>query len=206
MSPRVSSFLLTECTNGRFIEALAMTLQLRNESKEAAWTLVRIAVLVASCAALGCGGSTPAAHQHAECPKAPGAAAAQPSAQPPVEPPKLWPAGEMKWETDPAIPQVKFVVLWGDPKTGEHGMLRKWPAGFSPPAHTHPFIERFVMLSGTLIARYKGAPEVRLGPGAYSEIPLGVLHAPKCSDEADCVFVLVAPGKFAVQFAPPGSM
>jgi hypothetical protein len=46
---------------------------------------------------------------------------------------KLWAAEEMKWQDDTALLGVKYVLLWGNPRTGEHGMLRKFAAGFAPP-------------------------------------------------------------------------
>lgn len=71
-----------------------------------------------------------------------------------AEIPKLWAAEKMKWQDDTALPGVKYVLLWGNPRTGEHGMLRKFPAGFAPPAHTHPSVERVIVLSGTIVVRH----------------------------------------------------
>ena len=59
-------------------------------------------------------------------------------AEEPSKTPKLWAADEMRWEEDKRLPGVKSVLLWGDPQSGEHGMLRKFPAGFAPPLHTQP--------------------------------------------------------------------
>jgi len=117
--------------------------------------------------------------------------------------PKLWPADDMKWEEDPRLPGVKTVLLWGDPQTGEHGMLRKFPAGFAPPVHSHPSVERLIVISGTVIVNYAGATEKRLGPGSYSEIPPNTAHSAKCASGAECVFALMSSGRFEIKPVPP---
>ncbi len=116
-----------------------------------------------------------------------------------VEIPKLWAAEEMKWQDDIALPGVKYVLLWGNPRTGEHGMLRKFPAGFAPPPHTHPSAERVIVLSGTIVVRHSGFAEKKLGPGSYSEIPANMEHSVKCGEESECVFALISPGPFAIK-------
>src|SRR6266581_8019523 len=45
---------------------------------------------------------------------------------------KVWSSSEMKWQDDKALPGVQTVPLWGNPASGEHGMLRKFPAGYAP--------------------------------------------------------------------------
>ena len=117
--------------------------------------------------------------------------------------PKAWAAQEMKWQDDPALPGVKTVLLWGDPKTGEHGMLRRFPAGYAPPTHTHPSVERLIVLSGTVIVQHAGSPEKRLGPGSYSEIPANMEHSAKCASESDCEFALISSGPFAIHRVGP---
>lgn len=112
--------------------------------------------------------------------------------------PKVWPYTEMQWKKDPVLPAVQGVLLWGDPNTGEHGMLRKFPAGYAPPAHKHPSTERVVVVSGTIVVRHSGASARSLGPGSYSEIPANMVHAVKCGEQSDCVFVLASPGPFAI--------
>src|SRR6266545_5458954 len=126
-------------------------------------------------------------------------ASATSAAEEPAKTPKLWAADEMRCEEDKRLPGVKSVLLWGDPQTGEHGMLRKFPAGFAPPLHTHPSVERLVVISGTVLVSYAGSTEKRLGPGSYSEIPANTEHSAKCVTEADCVFVLVSSGCFEIK-------
>jgi quercetin dioxygenase-like cupin family protein len=124
------------------------------------------------------------------------------SGQESAKKPKLWAAEELKWQEDASLPGVKTVLLWGDPKTGEHGMLRKFPSGFAPPRHTHPSAERLIVLSGTIVVRYAGSAEKKLGPGSYSEIPANVEHSAKCAEGSECVFALISPGPFAIKPVP----
>ena len=112
--------------------------------------------------------------------------------------PRVWSYEELDWKADKTFPAVQSVLLWGDPATGEHAMLRKFPAGFAPPAHRHPAAERVVVVSGTIMVRWAGSTEKRLGPGSYSEIPANMEHAVKCLESAPCVFVLASPGAFAI--------
>lgn len=111
---------------------------------------------------------------------------------------KVWAAREMKWENDKTLPAVQSVALWGDPTSGEHGMLRKFPAGYAPPMHKHPSVERVVVISGTIVVQYGGSNRKTLGPGSYSEIPPNTDHAVQCSNESPCVFLLTSSGPFAI--------
>ncbi len=120
------------------------------------------------------------------------------SAQGAPQPPKVWAVEDLKWERDKTLTSVQSVLLWGDPKTGEHAMLRRFPAEYAPPPHKHPATERVVVIAGTILVRYAGSAEKTLGPGSYSEIPAGVEHAVKCADGAECVFLLTSPGPFAI--------
>jgi quercetin dioxygenase-like cupin family protein len=117
---------------------------------------------------------------------------------------KVWSYGEMKWQEDKVLLAVRSVPLWGDPTTGEHGMLRKFPADYAPPPHKHPSVERVVVISGTIIVRYAGSREKTLGPGSYSEIPPSTEHSVKCGKQSECVFLLASSGPFGlIPSAPP---
>jgi quercetin dioxygenase-like cupin family protein len=124
------------------------------------------------------------------------------TAQEASQTPKVWASEELKWEHDKTLASVQSVLLWGNPQQGEHAMLRKFPAGYAPPPHKHPSAERVVVVAGTIVVRYAGSAEKRLGPGSYSEIPANMEHAVKCADEAECVFVLASPGPFAIMPVP----
>jgi hypothetical protein len=54
-------------------------------------------------------------------------------AQEPNDGAKVWSSSEVKWQNDKTLPSVQSVPLWGNPASGEHGMLRKFPAGYAPP-------------------------------------------------------------------------
>lgn len=120
------------------------------------------------------------------------------AAQETSQTPKVWTSQELKWENDKTLTSVQSVLLWGNPQNGEHAMLRKFPAGYAPPPHKHPSVERVVVVAGTIVVRYAGSAEKRLGPGSYSEIPANMEHAVKCADEGECVFVLASPGPFTI--------
>ena len=124
------------------------------------------------------------------------------AADEPSKTPKLWAADDMVWAEDKRLPGVKSVLLWGDPQTGEHGMIRKFPAGFAPPLHTHPSVERLVVISGTVLVSYAGSTEKRLGPGSYSEIPANTAHSAKCSSGDECVFALMSSERFEIRPVP----
>jgi quercetin dioxygenase-like cupin family protein len=115
-----------------------------------------------------------------------------------LDEPKVGSSAEMRWTKDMVLPSVQGVLLWGDPKTGEHGMLRRFPAGYAPPPHKHPSTERVVVISGTIVVRHSGSSGKSLSPGSYSEIPANMVHAVKCAEQSDCEFVLASPGPFAI--------
>ena len=83
-------------------------------------------------------------------------------------------------------------------------MLREFPAGFAPPMHKHPSVERVVVISGTMVVNYSGGQTKTLGPASYSEIPANTAHAVQCGKEADCVFLLSSSGRFAILPADTG--
>ncbi|HZF30591.1 MAG TPA: DUF4437 domain-containing protein [Gammaproteobacteria bacterium] len=111
---------------------------------------------------------------------------------------KAWAHGELTWVKDNVLPTVQSALLWGDPQGGEHGMLRKFPAGYSPPPHTHPSVERVVVISGSIVVSHEGSREKVLGPGSFSEIPANVVHAVRCSESSDCEFLLTSNDRFAI--------
>ena len=111
---------------------------------------------------------------------------------------KVWSYGEIKWQNDKALPSVQSAPLWGNAASGEHGMLRKFPAGYAPPMHKHPSVERVVVISGTIVVEYGGSNAKTLGPGSYSEIPPNTDHAVQCGKQSECVFLLTSSGPFKI--------
>ena len=57
------------------------------------------------------------------------------------------------------------VRLGGIPASGEHGMLRKFRAGYAPPMHKHPSVERVVVISGTIAVQYDDSHDNFSDPG-----------------------------------------
>jgi anti-sigma factor ChrR (cupin superfamily) len=120
----------------------------------------------------------------------------------PAEAPRVLAAEDIDWVEDPRLPGVRSAVLWGDPDSGmEHALLRRFPAGYAPPRHSHPSTESVVMIAGHIVVEHEGGEERVLGPGSYSQIPANMVHAVRCTPEAECIFVLRSPGLFTIKFA-----
>ncbi len=118
-----------------------------------------------------------------------------------AEAPRIVTAKEIDWVEDPRLPGVKSSALWGDSNlAGEHALLRRFPAGYAPPRHSHSSTESVVMISGHIIVEHEGGRERILGPGSYSEIPPNMVHAVRCTSDEDCIFVLRSPGSFTIRF------
>ena len=125
----------------------------------------------------------------------------KPAAMAVAKGPRIVAAEEIHWLEDPRLPGVRSSVLWGDPNSaGEHALLRRFPAGYAPPRHSHPSTESVVMIAGHIIVEHEGGKQRVLGRGSYSEIPGNVVHAVRCTTDADCIFVLRSPGSFAIRF------
>jgi anti-sigma factor ChrR (cupin superfamily) len=119
----------------------------------------------------------------------------------PAEAPRVLAAEDIHWVDDPRLPGVRSAVLWGDPDSGrEHALLRRFPAGYAPPRHSHPSTESVVMISGHIVVEHAGGEQKVLGPGSYSQIPANMVHAVRCTPEAECVFLLRSPGLFTIKF------
>lgn len=146
------------------------------------------ALVLAGLAAIACG---TAARAHDDETLAPAA-----------EGPRVLAAEDIKWVEDPQLPGVRSAVLWGDPNSGkEHALLRRFPAGYAPPPHSHPSIESVVMIAGHIVVEHEGGERRVLGPGSYSQIPANMVHAVRCTAEAECIFLLRSPGLFTIKFA-----
>jgi quercetin dioxygenase-like cupin family protein len=90
------------------------------------------------------------------------------------------------WEPGPAK-GISVAVLWGNPLKGEAGgELLKFDKGFAIPAHTHPYSERAVILSGPFVVKQPGHGEERLDQGSFLIIPAGVEHQTRCEAGSRC--------------------
>lgn len=74
---------------------------------------------------------------------------------------------------------VELLVLRKDEQTGGVTVLRKFKAGTTVPAHTHPLANESVyVVSGTWIE-----DGVEHGPGTYFYVPKGQKHGPHVAKE-----------------------
>lgn len=110
------------------------------------------------------------------------------------------PASEMKWMENPGVPGAKMAVLWGDPKTGGYGAVKKVPAGAVLGLHTHAHDQKAVTLSGTMEFNFEGEPKKDLSSGSYVFIPGGAPHEATCKAGAECVYF--EESAFAADFKP----
>jgi mannose-6-phosphate isomerase-like protein (cupin superfamily) len=70
---------------------------------------------------------------------------------------------------------------WRRPLAGTSAtrwVLSEWPAGFTAPAHHHPYAdEAFLVLEGRADFRFDDAPDViAAGPGTFLVAPRGLAH------------------------------
>lgn len=114
--------------------------------------------------------------------------------------PVVWPAGDIKWSDNPAIPGARITVLWGDPKTGAYGSIKKIPGGNKLALHTHTHDQRIVTISGAIVVAIDGASPKEMGPGSYAFIPAGVKHTADCKAGAECSYFEEQPGASDIKF------
>jgi quercetin dioxygenase-like cupin family protein len=112
----------------------------------------------------------------------------------------VWPAADIKWMDMAALKGAQIAVLWGDPKTGAYGALKKLPAGSQLALHTHSQDQKVVMVAGTIALSIDGAAAKDLAPGSYTFIPANVPHVSDCKAGTDCIYFEEQPG--ASDFKP----
>lgn len=105
-----------------------------------------------------------------------------------AKPTVVWPAGDIKWADSATIKGASMAVLWGDPKTGAYGSLKKLSAGASLPMHWHTAESKVVVVSGTITFTPEGGAAKDMGPGSFTWIPGGNKHAAACKAGADCLY------------------
>jgi hypothetical protein len=102
----------------------------------------------------------------------------------------------LQWTPNPAAPEVKMAIAWGDPQTGAHGVFHKFPAGFVAPLHTHSANTRIVVISGTMAIGDEQRKETRFPPGSYFTQPNTWSHTTSCVAGADCLIYTEVDGKW----------
>ncbi len=66
---------------------------------------------------------------------------------------------------------------------------------------------KVVIVSGTYLQRPQGAPQIRLGPGAYLMQPGGnYRHTTSCDAGSDCVFFVESNGAFDLNVVPQNAL
>jgi quercetin dioxygenase-like cupin family protein len=97
--------------------------------------------------------------------------------------------GERRW----FLGTLATIRLPGDASDGRFALIEfLFPRGASPPLHTHPQDESYVVLEGelTLVA---GESRQRLGPGGVAVVPMGVPHTFRVDSDGARVLVLSTP-------------
>ena len=117
--------------------------------------------------------------------------------------PIVWPAGDIKWTDNPAIKGAKIAVLWGDPKTGGYGALKKMTSGSGLALHSHSSDQKVLCLSGALVLTFEGKPAQDLANGSYAYIPAGMKHTADCKAGADCTYFEEQSGASDIKFIEP---
>lgn len=87
--------------------------------------------------------------------------------------PITFPSGSGAWQPGP-YPGVELLVLRRDEGTGGVTVLRKFCAGVTVPAHTHPQASESVYV---LEGEWEEDGIVH-GPGTFFHVPRGVRHGP----------------------------
>lgn len=114
--------------------------------------------------------------------------------------PAVWPSADIKWVDNPAVSGAKIAVLWGDPKTGAYGALKKLPAGKTLALHTHSQDQKVLCISGTIVMTLEGAAGKELAAGSYAFIPGGAKHTASCKTGAECTYFEEQPGPSDINF------
>ena len=106
----------------------------------------------------------------------------------------VWPIADITWMDNPAVKGGKIAVLWGDPKTGAYGSLKKLPGGTTLGLHTHTSDQKVIAIAGTIALSLEGGPSRDFAPGSYAFIPGGTKHSADCKAGADCTYFEEQPG------------
>ncbi len=102
--------------------------------------------------------------------------------------PVVWPAADLKWTDSPGVKGAKIAVLWGDPKTGAYGALKKFSGGSALALHTHSHDQKVIVVAGAIVLTIEGGAPRELTAGSYAFIPAGAKHVAECKPGPDCVY------------------
>ena len=103
--------------------------------------------------------------------------------------PTLLDSKELKW-LDAATPiGAKQVMLWGDAKTIDQGVLIRWKFNSKLRDQTRTQDAHFVVLTGTFTVEIDGKYR-EFGPGGFVSIPRGSKHSLGCEASGECKFLM----------------
>ncbi|MDX6617781.1 MAG: hypothetical protein QOK36_167 [Gaiellales bacterium] len=97
--------------------------------------------------------------------------------------------GEHRW----FLGTLATITVAGEASDGRVAMIEfLFPRGASPPLHTHPQDESYVVLDGCLTIK-AGDERFSLGPGGTALVPMGVPHTFRVDSDGARVLVLSTP-------------
>jgi quercetin dioxygenase-like cupin family protein len=109
------------------------------------------------------------------------------------------PSGEPTWSPAGEGEQLWFVGTLatirvpGEAVGGRYALIEfLFPRGASPPRHTHPQDESYIVVDGQLTVQ-AGERRFELGPGGTAAVPMGVAHTFRVDSETARVLVLSTP-------------
>jgi quercetin dioxygenase-like cupin family protein len=97
--------------------------------------------------------------------------------------------GERRW----FLGTLATIRVAGEAVDGRFALIEfLFPGGASPPRHTHPQDESYVVLDGRLTVE-AGERRLEIGPGATAVVPMSVPHTFRVDSETARVLVLSTP-------------
>ncbi|GGE22596.1 hypothetical protein GCM10011529_31510 [Polymorphobacter glacialis] len=122
----------------------------------------------------------------------PGAVMAE--AEPPLVIPQT--STQLQWGPCPPIfsKGCEIAVLHGNPAAPNADIFLRIAPNATLPAHTHSSAERMILVSGTLLVDYQGAPPSTLQPGNYAYGPAGRPHLATCRSKTPCTLFIAFEG------------
>ena len=97
--------------------------------------------------------------------------------------------GERRW----FVGTLATITVPGEASDGRFALIEfLFPRGASPPLHTHPQDESYVVLDGWLTIK-AGDERFSLGPGGTALVPMGVPHTFRVDSDGARVLVLSTP-------------
>jgi quercetin dioxygenase-like cupin family protein len=97
--------------------------------------------------------------------------------------------GERRW----FVGTLATIRVPGEAVAGRYALIEfLFPRGASPPCHTHPQDESYIVLEGRLTVQ-AGARRFTLAPGGAAAVPMGVAHTFRVDSETARVLVLSTP-------------